>query len=96
METIDEMNGEDVNDKIYSIVTDCIQKIDDWNTANDNGDSIGNIDDSVTPSIRQLLSIIQDYDLKPEEYNSIIDSLPIPMADKMNFYYHDLNDYIRG
>lgn len=96
METIDEMNGEDVNDKIYSIVTDCIQKIDDWNTANDNGDSIGNIDDSVTPSIRQLLSIIQDYDLKPEEYNSIIDSLPIPMADKMNFYYYDLVDYIRG
>lgn len=99
LETIDEINGEDVNDKIYRIITDCIQKIHDWNTANDNGDNLGNIENievSVTPSIRELLSIIQDYGLKPEDYNSIIDSLPIPMADKMNFYYNDLVDYIRG
>lgn len=96
LEAMGEMGQGDANDKIQSIIIDCIQRIDNWNTANDNGEDVGDSAEFLIPSIKQLLSVIKEYRLSPDEYNSIIDSLPIPMADKMNFYYHDLIDYIRG
>lgn len=96
LEAMDEMGEEDVNNRIYSIITDCIQKINDWNNANDNGEDAGDSAEFLMLSVKQLLSVIKEYGLSPDEYNSIVDSLPIPMADKMNFYYYDLVDYIRG
>lgn len=96
LEAMCEIGEEDVNNRIYSIITDCIQKINDWNNANDNGEDAGDSAEFLMPSVKQLLSVIKEYGLSPDEYNSIVDSLPIPMADKMNFYYYDLVDYIRG
>lgn len=91
-ETLDEMEGEEASQEIYDTITNCNQAIEYYadNGRNENPDTY------LLPYIHDLMMAIEKYRLSPNEYNKIIDNLPLPMADKMNYYYNDLAGYLEN
>ena len=93
-ETLDEMENEDAIHEIYDTIANCNQAIEHYYDS-DNGKNI-NPDTYLLPYIHDLMMIIKKYRLSPIEYNKIIDNLPLPMADKMNYYYNDLSNFLEN
>lgn len=93
-ETMDEMENEDAIHEIYDTIANCNQAIEYYYDFN-NGKNI-NPDTYLLPYIHDLMMTIEKYRLSPIEYNKIIDSLPLPMADKMNYYYNDLSNFLEN
>lgn len=93
-ETLDEMENEDAIHEICDTIANCNQAIEYYYYSN-NGKNI-NPDTYLLPYIHDLMMTIEKYRLSPKEYNKIIDNLPLPMADKMNYYYNDLAGYLEN
>ena len=93
-ETLDEMENEDAFHEIYDTIANCNQAIEHYYDS-DNGKNI-NPDTYLLPYIHDLMMTIKKYRLSPIEYNKIIDNLPLPMADKMNYYYNDLSNFLEN
>ena len=88
------MENEDAFHEIYDIIANCNQAI-EYYYDSDNGKNI-NPDTYLFPYIHDLMMTIKKYRLSPIEYNKIIDDLPLPMADKMNYYYNDLSNFLEN